>query len=64
MTKRENEFSREMDRKFNALWEQCIQWKKETIQSYLKENNQEMVEFNQRTLEAMEKRYAQVKIKT
>jgi hypothetical protein len=62
--KKKNEFQKQMDRGFNSCWEQCIQWKKEAIQSYLKENNQEQVEFHRATLKAMEKKYAQVKIKT
>lgn len=58
-----DDFEKEMDRKFNECWEQVIQWKKDTVAYWLKQNNKEMVKFHRDVLKTMEEKYEKVKIK-
>jgi len=55
---------KEFDRKFNALWEQCIGWVEKDIESFEKKNDVEKVEFTKKVLEKMQNEYKRVKIKT
>ena len=52
------------NQKFNALWEQVIEWKKRDIEYHQKNGDEEMIELCQRVLEKMQNEYKRVKIKT
>jgi hypothetical protein len=52
------------NKKFNALWEQCIEWKKLDIEYYRKNKNFKMLEFSEKVLEKMQNEYKKVKIET
>lgn len=57
------EFKKEMDIKFNQLWEQCIEWKKRDIEHYHKIKDTYMEEFSKDVLKVMQDEYKKVKVK-
>lgn len=59
-----SKFEKEMNQKFNALWEQCIEAQKRNVEHWLKENNKELVKLNRDILQRMKEQYAKVKLKT
>lgn len=59
-----SKFEKEMNQKFNDLWEQCIDGQKRNVKYWLQENNKELVQLNRSILKSMEEQYAKVKLKT
>ena len=59
-----NEFQKQMDRNFNALWEQAIQSKIKDLEFYKKNKNKYMFDFSKDVLRRMVDEYKRVKIKT
>ena len=59
-----DEFQKQMDRNFNALWEQAIQSKMRDLEAYKKSKNKYMFDFSKDVLRRMIDEYKRVKIKT
>lgn len=59
-----DKFQKQMDRNFNALWEQAIQSKMRDLEAYKKDKNKYMFDFSKDVLRRMIDEYKRVKIKT
>ena len=59
-----NEFQKQMDRNFNALWEQAIQSKIKDLEFHKRNKNKYMFDFSKEVLRKMIDEYKRVKIKT
>jgi hypothetical protein len=59
-----DEFQKQMDRNFNALWEQAIQSKMRDLEFYKKNRNKYMFDFTKEVLRKTIDKYKKVKIET